>query len=77
MAFGKQFKRHSITVSLDQLQQIYLGKDITIDDRSLNGDCVLHYQGQPVGIVRAINHRLKNNLPRELIKDQLNWNQLI
>ena len=73
IAFGKQFKHHVVSVTLEQLQQIYLGKDITIEDKSITGDCVIVYEGQPAGIVRAIKGRLKNNLPRELLKDRLNW----
>ncbi len=37
--------------------------------RVLKGEVLLSYRGNVLGLGKALNNRIKNNLPRELIRD--------
>ncbi len=72
MAFGAQFHRGYIEITKTQLQQFITGKDLPLEKTlDFKGDCLIKLQGYPLGLTRVVGSRLKNKLPRELIRD--NW----
>ena len=72
IAFGQHFQTGCYALNTAQLEQVIQGKDVDLTETlNIKGDCLMCYQGFPVGLSRVVNMRLKNNLPRELIKD--NW----
>ena len=59
-------------LELDELQAqaFYQGKDIrNIESNGRKGEVLLSYRGNAIGLGKALNNRIKNNLPRELIRD--------
>lgn len=64
-ADGKQ--RFELDATL--AQEWYHGRDLYPDSPPLTDECIVTYQQQPLGIAKRIGSRIKNNLPRELVRD--------
>ncbi|GGI88725.1 16S rRNA (cytosine(1407)-C(5))-methyltransferase RsmF [Shewanella gelidii] len=59
---------------LNEAQSVeYLkGRDIALDGSSkAKGEIIVCYQGAALGLGKHLGHRIKNNLPRELVKDNV------
>lgn len=68
--FGKQARKNIIELNSPQAKEYYQGKDIrSIETNGASGEVLVSYKGQIVGLGKALNNRLKNNLPREMIRD--------
>ncbi len=68
LASGKE----SIALALtpEEAQEWFMGKDIRpIENTKIKGDVLVTYLNQPIGLGKWINHRIKNGLPRDLVKD--------
>ncbi len=50
-------------------QEWYHGRDLYPEQPPAGDECIVTYQGQPLGIAKRIGSRIKNNLPRELVRD--------
>lgn len=50
-------------------QEWYHGRDLYPELPPAGDECIVTYQGQPLGIAKRIGSRIKNNLPRELVRD--------
>lgn len=50
-------------------QEWYHGRDLYPDAPPQGDECIVTYQQQPLGIAKRIGSRIKNNLPRELVRD--------
>jgi 16S rRNA (cytosine1407-C5)-methyltransferase len=50
-------------------QEWYHGRDMYPSQLPQTDECILTYQHQPLGIAKRIGSRIKNNLPRELVRD--------
>ncbi|WP_163931153.1 16S rRNA (cytosine(1407)-C(5))-methyltransferase RsmF [Paraferrimonas sp. SM1919] len=62
------------SLSLEQAQHYLQGKDITIEQKLSPGEMGVCYQNMVLGLVKPVQKKLKNKLPRVLIKDHLNFN---
>lgn len=70
IVFGKLFNRQSIELSAEQAVEYYQGKDLSLNNSGLaKGEVLLTFRGQPLGLAKSIANRLKNNLPRPLVRD--------
>lgn len=67
IAFGKQSGRR-IEVSSSQANDYWRGLDLD-DDQQRRGDWLLCWQGQPLGLVRAAQGKLRNRLPRDRVRN--------
>lgn len=69
---------HAIALSKQQAQQFLMGRDIDTQEfegaisTAPQGEMIASYLGCPLGVVKHLGHRLKNNLPRELVRDKVN-----
>jgi 16S rRNA (cytosine1407-C5)-methyltransferase len=69
-AFANQATKNIIELNAPQAKEYYQGKDIRgIETNGASGEVLVSYRGQIVGLGKALNNRLKNNLPREMIRD--------
>ncbi|MCE9678348.1 16S rRNA (cytosine(1407)-C(5))-methyltransferase RsmF [Shewanella sp. AS1] len=62
------------TIPLDELQatQYLMGRDIQLESPTkAQGEQVVSYHGASLGLVKHLGSKLKNNLPRELVKDKI------
>ncbi len=74
IAYGQKFNGNCFQTNLQQARDFLMGKDLQKGDAEfLTGECVIKYQDFSLGMAKVINNRIKNNLPRELVKDRLNW----
>lgn len=67
--YGGQASKQ-IELDAEQAQAFYQGRDIRdIDTNGNNGEVILSYRGNVIGFGKALKNRIKNSLPRELIRD--------
>lgn len=67
--YGDQAK-HTLALDAAQAQAFYQGRDIRdVQTKGLKGEVLLSYRGNVIGLGKALNNRIKNSLPRELIRD--------
>ncbi len=67
--YGDQGK-HALALDAVQAQAFYQGRDIRdVQSKGLKGEVLLSYRGHVIGLGKALNNRIKNSLPRELIRD--------
>ena len=68
-SYGDQAK-HKLELDAVQAQAFYQGRDIRgVEQNDAKGEVLLSYRGNVIGLGKALNNRIKNNLPRELIRD--------
>lgn len=67
LATGKE----SITVSLsiEEAREWYMGRDIRPQEVSGSGEVIVKYNGDVIGLGKWVGNRIKNGLPRELVRD--------
>ncbi|MNI20945.1 Ribosomal RNA small subunit methyltransferase F [compost metagenome] len=65
VADGKQ--RFELDATL--AQEWFHGRDLYPEPPPQTDECIVTYQQQPLGIAKRIGSRIKNNLPRELVRD--------
>ena len=68
------FSNHfTLSYPLNKAQAVeyYQGKDIFVDDlkKFPKGEIIVCYQSQTLGIAKNLGNKLKNSLPRELVRD--------
>lgn len=52
-----------------QAEEWYRGRDIYPDAELPNGEMLVIYQGQVLGLAKRVGQRIKNSYPRELVRD--------
>ena len=61
---------HKLELNSEQAQAFYQGRDIRgVETNSYKGEVLLSYRDNVIGLGKALNNRIKNSLPRELIRD--------
>ncbi|WP_223668652.1 16S rRNA (cytosine(1407)-C(5))-methyltransferase RsmF [Kangiella shandongensis] len=69
--FGQEFNQQIIELSAEQAQDYLKGKDIHLEGSSKpeHKEFLISYQRLPLGLVKHLGNRLKNWLPRDLVRD--------
>ena len=75
MAFGNQFQRQCFEANKEQAEAFYKGQNIANAEGNnfAKGDVLIRHHGQPLGLAKPVKQTLKNNLPRELIRDNVSF----
>ncbi|QDF67294.1 16S rRNA (cytosine(1407)-C(5))-methyltransferase RsmF [Shewanella sp. SNU WT4] len=63
-----------ININAEQAQQYLMGRDVhfdVIDNKSPQGEVIVCFESRPLGLGKMIKTKLKNQLPRELVKDKV------
>ena len=69
--FADKSLKNNITLSSEQANDFYQGKDIRgVDYQGDGGEIFVSYRGNAIGIGKALKDRIKNKLPRDLIHDK-------
>ncbi|USD39561.1 16S rRNA (cytosine(1407)-C(5))-methyltransferase RsmF [Ferrimonas sp. SCSIO 43195] len=56
----------------DQAVQYLQGRDLAMDNPDKRkGEVIVSYRGFPLGLAKWVNNKLKNSLPRELVRDKV------
>ncbi len=70
---GEQAKKQVASIDDLQLMELIRGKNIQLSDKVSEkivcGEVILNYQNHPIAIGQNKNGQVKNNLPRNLVKD--------
>ncbi|AOE49159.1 16S rRNA (cytosine(1407)-C(5))-methyltransferase RsmF [Kangiella sediminilitoris] len=71
ICFGQLFSRQVIELTSEQAQDYLRGKDIYLENSSKqkHKEFLVTYQDIPLGLVKHLGSRLKNSLPRDLVRD--------
>jgi len=68
--FGDDSNSIKLALSAEQAQAFYQGRDIhNLQANGATGEVLLSYRSNVVGLGKALSDRIKNSLPRELIRD--------
>jgi 16S rRNA (cytosine1407-C5)-methyltransferase len=72
----------TVALSSSQAQDFLMGRDIATNSfndglqqqlaNTAHGEMLVSYHNVVLGVVKHLGHRLKNNLPRELVRDKVN-----
>ncbi|MGL4748877.1 MAG: methyltransferase RsmF C-terminal domain-like protein, partial [Shewanella sp.] len=53
-------------------KEYLMGRDIALDTTTkAQGEIIVCYGGAPLGMAKHLGNKLKNNLPRDLVKDKV------
>ncbi|WMS85566.1 16S rRNA (cytosine(1407)-C(5))-methyltransferase RsmF [Pleionea litopenaei] len=70
MAFGETFQKKGMSLDDDTTRDFYRGIDlITSGEKASKSEAVAFYNDFPLGVVKPIQNKLKNRLPRNLVRD--------
>ncbi|MZI93277.1 16S rRNA (cytosine(1407)-C(5))-methyltransferase RsmF [Vibrio sp. CAIM 722] len=61
---------HSVELNTEQAREWYMGRDIRPDDLSGKGEVIVCYDKNVIGLGKWVGNRIKNGLPRELVRDK-------
>ncbi|QIZ76549.1 16S rRNA (cytosine(1407)-C(5))-methyltransferase RsmF [Ferrimonas lipolytica] len=60
-----------VELTLEQAEQYLMGRDIPMGEAGGKGETIVCLDGTVLGLAKWINSRLKNGLPRDLVKDKI------
>ncbi|WP_413698885.1 methyltransferase RsmF C-terminal domain-like protein [Psychromonas sp. KJ10-10] len=77
IAFAKQANKNIIELNATQAKEYFQGKDIrelnfstkNAPSKGSSGEILVSYRDEIIGLGKLVSNRLKNNLPREMIRD--------
>lgn len=69
VALGDPQHKAVCHLSEAQAEEWYRGRDIYPDTELPNGEMLVIYQGQVLGLAKRVGQRIKNSYPRELVRD--------
>lgn len=69
MALAKGYESTCVELTVDEAKEWYMGRDIRPQNPSGTGEVIVCYRKQPIGIGKWVGNRIKNGLPRELVRD--------
>ncbi|WP_016957231.1 16S rRNA (cytosine(1407)-C(5))-methyltransferase RsmF [Catenovulum agarivorans] len=76
--FAQLANKQTQELNAEQCQAYWQGKDIDGDFAKLKkGEVIVCYQGQALGFAKKLPDRLKNQLPRELVRDNLDFSEFL
>ncbi|MGG5218950.1 16S rRNA (cytosine(1407)-C(5))-methyltransferase RsmF [Rahnella variigena] len=69
VAFSATDAKNRFEINDELAQSWFRGVDIYPDDTPPADECLVTWLGQPLGLAKRIGSRIKNSLPRELVRD--------
>lgn len=69
LAYGDSVSCGVIELDAELAREYMMGRDVRPDGESAKGDVVVRYQGYTLGLGKWVGNRLKNGLPRDLVRD--------
>ncbi|KKD62506.1 RNA methyltransferase RsmF [Grimontia sp. AD028] len=69
MALAKGNEPKCVELSVADAKEWYMGRDIRPEGLTGSGEVIVCYRRQPIGIGKWVGNRIKNGLPRELVRD--------
>ncbi|CAM2945711.1 16S rRNA (cytosine(1407)-C(5))-methyltransferase RsmF [Vibrio rarus] len=69
VAMSEHNERNAIDLTIDEARQWYMGRDIRPSMPSAKGEVLVRYDNITIGIGKWVGNRIKNGLPREMVRD--------
>ncbi|WP_028766884.1 16S rRNA (cytosine(1407)-C(5))-methyltransferase RsmF [Shewanella fidelis] len=61
-----------INLTDEQAKEFLMGRDISLTEKvKPQGEVIVAYANAPLGVAKHLGNKLKNNLPRDLVKDKI------
>lgn len=73
ISFGHEFTQQRIELTSQQAEDFYQGKDIFLElavAPPKYKEMMVTYKSIPLGLIKHLGNKLKNNLPRDLVRDK-------
>lgn len=72
--FGNNINQQKIEIDLRQAEEYFKGRNLELSNHSLqNGEVILCLNGFSIGLGGLQKNKIKNQLPRDLVKDQIQF----
>ncbi|QSA19693.1 16S rRNA (cytosine(1407)-C(5))-methyltransferase RsmF, partial [Vibrio furnissii] len=59
-----------VELSIDDAREWYMGRDVRPEGQSGQGEVIVCYGNDVIGLGKWVGNRVKNGLPRELVRDK-------
>lgn len=69
VALSQHNEVQGIDLTIDEARNWYMGRDIRPEADNKKGEILVRYQGVTIGIGKWVGNRIKNGLPREMVRD--------
>ncbi|MDG3088084.1 16S rRNA (cytosine(1407)-C(5))-methyltransferase RsmF [Vibrio hannami] len=69
MALATGDEKNSFEFSIDQAREWFMGRDVRPEDVTGKGEVIITHSGVVIGLGKWVGNRIKNGLPRELVRD--------
>lgn len=69
MALATGSESITVSLSIEEAREWYMGRDIRPNNISGSGEVIVKYNGDVIGLGKWVGNRIKNGLPRELVRD--------
>ncbi|WP_375753977.1 16S rRNA (cytosine(1407)-C(5))-methyltransferase RsmF [Vibrio sp. HN007] len=69
MALANGREENSFEFSIDQAREWYMGRDVRPEGATGKGEVIITHSGVVIGLGKWVGNRIKNGLPRELVRD--------
>lgn len=70
MALGKDSNLMSIELNIEDAREWFMGRDVRPNIETGNGEVMVTYSNAVIGLGKWVGNRIKNGLPRELVRDK-------
>ncbi|WP_368163445.1 16S rRNA (cytosine(1407)-C(5))-methyltransferase RsmF [Aeromonas sp. R6-2] len=69
LAYGDGASRGTLELDVELAREYMMGRDVRPEGETGQGEVVVRYQGHALGLGKWVGNRLKNGLPRDLVRD--------
>lgn len=59
-----------VELSIEDAREWFMGRDVRPENLSGKGEVLVKYNGAIIGLGKWVGNRVKNGLPRELVRDK-------
>ena len=75
LAYGTLATRGCVELDAANAREFMMGRDVWPEQDAGSGEVIVRYQGHPLGMGKWVGSRIKNALPRELVRDNNLFNE--
>ncbi|OBT12210.1 16S rRNA (cytosine(1407)-C(5))-methyltransferase RsmF [Vibrio sp. UCD-FRSSP16_10] len=69
VAMSQHNEQNAVELTLEEAREWYMGRDIRPQTVSGKGEVLIRYDNVTIGIGKWVGNRIKNGLPREMVRD--------
>ncbi|GAM64669.1 ribosomal RNA small subunit methyltransferase F [Vibrio ishigakensis] len=62
-------EKNAVELNIDQAREWFMGRDVRPESDNKQGEVLVRYQGFTIGLGKWVGSRIKNGLPREMVRD--------